>query len=926
MNALPSFAANDRAFGFGPFKLHRARKLLLEDGQPVRLGSRALDILIALVERAGELVSKEELVAIAWPRTVVEESSLRVHVAALRKVLGDGQAGARYILNQPGRGYCFVAPVTQLMEHPAENRAEESRASLGRLPARLTRMIGRAESVAALSAQLAAGRFVTIVGPGGIGKTTLAQGVAEAQAVAFGNAVCYVDLAPLASGQLIPSVLMASLGLSPRGHGIDHLETFLRDRRQLLVFDNCEHVLDALAPMIERMLRVAPGLHVLATSREPIRAEGEWLHRLGALALPPSCAGLSAAEALAYPAIELFVERAMASVDDFVIADRDTKLLVDLCDRLDGNPLAIELAAARVDLYGLHGLAVELDAHVLDIEGGRRDAPARHHSLSAMLAWSYRLLPEAEQLILNRLAVFQGWFPLDAASVFIRSADDAAAALGEEEVFEGIANLAAKSLLTSDASGETVRFRLLELTRAFVLAQVERLGERPALATRHAAHILQLVHGAADAWISSDKREWFAAHLWLIDEMRAALAWSFGGRGDVLTGCTLTASMWSIVNVVNPYDQPGAIERALAALERMDAPPAALQMRLMLALAANHVGDGRTADAHAANAAALAIAERVGSAESEAETLMAIVITTMAMGDYLPAAQLQERLTLAARRAGSPVLITVADRIGAQTAHFTGANARCRTLAARVLNHPLPRGPVGTISAGLDHRISMRMMLSRTLWIEGFADQAAALAEETLELARHDDALAQTQAFSSCVCPIALWRGDADAHQRIAEFRALAASHQSGGVRLPSTATIPWWQSDSLANVKSLLQRDHLLSAYGHLVTPAALARAESGAAGWCAAETMRSHGEQLLTQRTPGAEDAAAHWFERALAVAVAQQAPAWELRAATSLARLRFRQERAAEARALLEPVYGRFTEGFATRDLRTAAALLA
>ncbi len=943
--ALPR-PVGEQAFRFGGFKLYRKRKQLFEDGQPLRLGSRALEILIALVERAGELVSKDELVAIVWPRTVVEESSLRVHVAALRKVLGDGQAGARYILNQPGRGYLFVAPVTRIQERPDELRVPPAPPlgdeHPGRLPARLTRMIGRAEAVELLAAQLKFGRFVTLVGPGGIGKTTMALAVAEAQRQGFEDGVCYIDLVPIDNGELIPSLLMAGLGLTLQVAGLENLEAYIRDRRMLIVFDNCEHLVDALAPLVEHLLKTAPGLHVLATSREPMRADGEWLHRLGSLAAPPPFSepkgelkvdlkgelkgGLTAEQALRFPAVELFVERATASVDDFTLSDRDASLVGELCHRLDGNPLAIELAASRVDLFGLRGLSAQLDSHVLQLKGLRRDAPTRHHSLSTMLAWSYQLLSEAEQLILDRLAIFQGWFPLQAATRFIVSIDPQQA-LREDEVVDAIANLASKSLLASDASGELVQFRLLELTRAYALAQLGLRGQRALLATAHAAHILALVQEAGKAWTSVSKREWWRANAWLIDEMRAALAWSFTPQGDALTGCTLTASLWSVVNLVIPFDRPDAVERALAALQAMPESHPRLELRLNIALSTKaELMEGRTPEASAANARALQLAEQAGSPELEAEALMGILVMTLALGDYGVATEMIVRLAAAARRSGSALLMLVADRLGAQVAHFSGANLKCRMLAERVLNHPLPRGPVASIAGGLDHRISMRIMLSRTLWIEGYADQAASLAEETLDMARNEDALALTQTFSLSVCLIALWRGDArEADRRIAEFHSLAATHIARGTWLPTSALIPWWQTHSTDGVKSVLQRDHMMTAYGHLVTPEAVARAAAGTAGWCAPELLRAHGEQLLKAGAPDAAEAAAKLFEQSIAIAVRQQGLAWELRSSTTLARLLTGQGRPAEARALLAPVYQRFTEGFGTADLVTARDLL-
>jgi len=924
---VPTRPLDEQAFSFGTFRLYRARKQLLEDGRPVRLGSRALDILIALVERAGELVGKDELVAFVWPRTIVEESSLRVHVAALRKVLGDGQAGARYILNQPGRGYSFIAPVTRVREPRDAIAYPAADDRLSRFPARLTRMLGRAESVAILASQLKIGRYVTLVGPGGIGKTTLALAVAEEQGLGYEHGVCFIDLAPIVNARLIPAALMAGLGLvGPRADGLHDIVAAIRGRRMLLVFDNCEHVVDELALLVEHLLKAAPGLHVLATSREPMRAEGEWLHRLGSLAAPPASTPLTASEALRFPAVELFVERATASVDDFSLRDQDAAVVGDLCRRLDGNPLAIELAAARVDLFGLQGLSKQLDAHILQLKGIRRDAPTRHHTIATMLDWSYRLLTDVERLILNRLAIFQGWFPLSAATELVMAIDPPDS-LRPDEVSNGIANLAAKSLLTSDASGEIVQFRLLELTRAYSLAQLDLLGQRSMMANRHAVHVLSLLRTAAADWTVVSKREWHATYTWLMNDVRAALAWSFAGEGDPLTGCTLTAAVWSLVNVLNPFDQPDAIERALAALAKIPGPHPALEMRLTIALATKfELVEGRTAEANAANARALLIAEQVDSPELEAEALMGIVIVTMAHGDYVQASNTLGRLNSAARRSGSAIFMLVADRIGSQVSHLAGFHAKSRALAERVLNHPAPRGPMGTISGGLDHGVSMRIMLTRVLWIEGFADQAASLAEETLQLASREDTLALCQTFSLCACPVALWRGDiAVAAKRTDEFRSLAASHITGGVWLPTSAVIPWWLTESSEGVTSVLQLDHLITVRSSFITPGAVARAASGEAGWCAPELLRAHGERLLLEGTAGAVDAAQERFQQSLAIAAQQHALAWELRSATSLARLWQRQGRASEARDLLAPVYRRFTEGFDTADLLGAAALL-
>src|SRR5690349_17658950 len=351
-----------RAISFGPFRLAAARRLLLEGDEPVRLGSRAFDLLAALVERAGEVVGKAELVARAWPGTFVDESNLKIQVSALRRALGDGQGGRRYLVTVPGRGYNFVAPVSLEEPREAPPPPTVAPARVHNLPFAVTRMVGRDETAAALVARLSRERLVTIVGPGGIGKTTVALAVAERVIADYEHGVWLVDLAPLGDPRLVPSTLATVLGLEVRSDDpLPWLVTFLADKRMLLVLDSCEHVVEAAADLVAEVLRGAPGVRALATSREPLRVGGERQHRLPPLDFPAEPAGLTAAAALAFPAVRLFVERAAASLDGFELGDADAPLVADICRRLDGIALAIELAAGRVDVFGVGGLVGLLD-------------------------------------------------------------------------------------------------------------------------------------------------------------------------------------------------------------------------------------------------------------------------------------------------------------------------------------------------------------------------------------------------------------------------------------------------------------------------------------------------------------------------------------------------------------------------------------
>jgi signal transduction histidine kinase/DNA-binding winged helix-turn-helix (wHTH) protein len=266
---------------FGCFRLSVAERLLEQNGSPVKLNDRALDVLIALVEHAGEIMDKKDLIAQVWPGVAVKENGLRSHVAALRKALGCGRAGTQYLATVPRRGYCFVAPISRSNISRRETTETGVRERSGKLPARLTRMAGRAASITEISKRLSAGRFVTIVGSGGIGKTTVAMSLAHLLAEEFENGVYYIDLGTLDDPRLVPAAVASMLGITVRSDDpTSILITFLRQKRMLLVFDGCEHVMAAAATLTERISREASQVYVLAASREPLRVDGEQIHRL----------------------------------------------------------------------------------------------------------------------------------------------------------------------------------------------------------------------------------------------------------------------------------------------------------------------------------------------------------------------------------------------------------------------------------------------------------------------------------------------------------------------------------------------------------------------------------------------------------------------------------------------------------------------
>ena len=392
---------------FGPFHLAAGERLLTREGAPVELGSRALDILIVLTSAPNEVVSKKDLMSRVWPDVVVEEGSLRFHMTGLRKALGDGKGGARYITTLPGRGYCFVAPVSRLNSSRDEVPFIAAGFPHANLPNRLSRVVGRDEDVLKLSVQLNASRFVTIVGAGGVGKTTVAIAVGHHLIEAFSGAVLFVDLGMIGDPGLVTTAVASMLGLTVQTEdATPNLIAYLRNKRILLILDTCEHLVDAVAPLASSIVDAAPQVYILATSREALRVQGEHIYRLDALAYPPDEPGLTAAIVQTFPATQLFVERAVAGGARLDVGDAEALVIASICRKLDGVALSIELAARRVESYGLQQTAALLDQRLTLLWLGSRTAPPRQQTLQATLDWSFGLLTDLERVVLRRLAVF----------------------------------------------------------------------------------------------------------------------------------------------------------------------------------------------------------------------------------------------------------------------------------------------------------------------------------------------------------------------------------------------------------------------------------------------------------------------------------------------------------------------------------------
>jgi predicted ATPase/DNA-binding winged helix-turn-helix (wHTH) protein len=698
----------DRAIDFGPFRLLPEQQLLFEGEKSIRLGSRALDILIVLVERPGDMIPKEELVARVWPDTNIEEGNLRVHMAALRKALGDGQAGNRYVATVPGRGYRFIAPVSS--SERTSRGPPEAFESSNNLPALLTRLVGRNETVETLAAQVRERRFVTIVGPGGIGKTAVALAVADQLSTHFRDSVRLVDFGSISDPGLVPSALASVLGVATRSADpIASLVESLRGKGILLVLDSCEHVIDAAAALAEEISERAPAVHILATSREPLRASGERVHRLLPLGVPAS-SRVPAQEALTYPAVQLFVERATANSDEFTLSDTDALTIADICRRLDGIPLAIELAAGCADAFGITGVAARLDDRFHLLTRGRRTALPRHQTLGATIDWSYGLLPEFERTILRRLAVFAGWFTMEAANAVV-SGDEVALS----DVVDSVANLAAKSLVAADVGGATVHYRLLESTRAYSLDKLKESGETALLAQRHAEYFRNLFERAEIEWEARPATESLSAYGHQIDNVRAALDWAFSSSGDTYLGVALTIAavpLWKLLSLMEECRS-----RAQAALSSPATRPGTREaMKLLTALASALRYDRNPGPViETAWANALAIACDLGDADYQLRAISGLRTLRLTDGNLRDVLALARRFKEVAANATDPTDLSVGDRMIGLRCIYSGSRVR-RDITSRMCSTRFRR-PIGRISSAL---VTIRGCWRTTPW-QGFS-------------------------------------------------------------------------------------------------------------------------------------------------------------------------------------------------------------
>jgi predicted ATPase/DNA-binding winged helix-turn-helix (wHTH) protein len=955
IRAAQVFAPNpERIYMSRQWEIDLGQRELRAHGIPIPIGNRAFEIIGVLVQSAGKLVSKDDLMGRVWG-AIVEENTIQVHISAIRKAFGPDRGMLKTI---SGRGYRLLGSWTIGQEEHAsaesiylEQVRKPGRPFQTNLPSQTSDLIGRDGAVQYLRNLLSAYRAVTLTGPGGIGKTSLALEVARNLFPTLQCDIWLVELVSLSDPGLVPSAVASVLGLGGEEISAKSVARAIGGKKLLLVLDNCEHVVDAVASLTETIVRLCPATSVLATSREVLRIEGEHVYRVPALDVPPKRQEESRI-VLEHSAVQLFIARTTALRSDFS-ADGDSLTAISaICRHLDGIPLAIEFAAARAATLGPQQVASRLDDRLALLTGGRRTALPRHQTLRATLDWSYELLPESERCLLRHLAVFPAGFTLEAATAVVGDANSAAST-----VVEGIANLVAKSLITLDGSTLSSRWRLLETIRVYALEKLAKSGEAEQAARRLAEFFRDLVAPSCSSG-SQLSIEDLARHGREIDNVRAALDWSFSSMGDPAIGIMLTAAyvpVWMHLSLMEECRR--RIERALSAIASQANPDVRHEMQLLSALgSALMLTRGTGPDTTAALTNALALAERLDDADYRLRALWGLYVDHLTRGYYQAALTFAERFRWHAITSADPADLLVGDRMIGSALHVLGNQIEARRYIEHMLDHYVaPNDRSDKIRFQFDQRIAARCFHSRILWLQGFADQAMQIAANTVEDALAiDHPVSVFLALFQMACPVALLANDLPAAESFVRmlldlsvkhgvdgwnvagrcFRGVLLIRRgdiAAGLELLGTALASMPETAfHLHYVQFLAESAQALArtgevAKGLLMIEGALARCERNEEGWYVAELMRVKGELLLQDSGDRPAATADRYFGRAIEVARRQGALMWELRSATSLAGLRARRGRRDEARQILGPVYDRFTEGFETTDLHAARALL-
>ncbi|WP_156992374.1 ATP-binding protein [Paraburkholderia oxyphila] len=939
----------------GKLRVNLERREVTENGLPLRIGSRAFDVLEFLIDASGSLVLKDEIISHVWPDTVVEENNLQVQIAVLRKALGEDRGMIRTI---PGRGYQLVG-LEPVSVGPS---GSATRDQLHNIPAQ-GELIGRETDVADIGALLGESPVLTLVGAGGIGKTSLAIRAAREYGHRFADGVRYVELAPVGEPGEVVSAAAEACGVRFADGAASAVSLAQRLARQkcLVILDNAEHVVAAVAELADALAAYYPAVTVLATSREPLRIASESIYRVEPLAVASDDAPLEYLNTC--PSVQLFMRRAQSLGRGVGTDERNVRLVGVICQRLDGIPLAIELAAARSAALGVAGVYAHLDDRLQLLAGGKRNALPRHQTLRATFDWSYALLDTSSRKLFRRLGVFAARFTFEAACAV--AMDDV---MTMAAVISGIGELTAKSLLNVEFEDDVARYRLSESTRAYALEKLQDEGEVQRTAERHARFIQQSFEECPldGCKAGAPSRQIDLRHA--LDDARDSFDWAFSPVGNSRLGVALAGALVGPLLECSLVDECCA--RAGRAVDAIDALPPdsvdpACEMHLCATLASTLANTkGPVSSSAQLWQRVLALASRTGDLDYQAKAIWGLWNTMISLADMNTAMGYAMRYRQFATEHGTQWQRILGDQLVAVTLHCFGMHEQARVNLEQgiqhleALQHEVPRGGLS-----VDPLIFSHGTLARIAWIQGDPDRAMKMVEQTVNLVRTETLEPSlSHVLAAVAVPLALMTGDLHSVDRYLDvLRSQVALHRmdmwckycdclsaqrdelagDGSRSLPSfEAALDALLARGFRRVLTLFVGECAAS-LARCGRAADAKRRLADALAWC-----DGHGEQLFVPeiwrvmgivefeeatRCATTEEAVSHearargHFETAIRIAGEHRASMWALRATLALARLLVRQGLRAQARSHLQPFAAIFDPRSRARDIRNLYDLL-